>query len=45
MSGSAEVRNNEPSQLTLQVALRDDARFANFYPGVNQQVRDALQGQ
>ncbi|MEC8909157.1 MAG: DnaA regulatory inactivator Hda [Pseudomonadota bacterium] len=45
MSGSAEVRNNEPSQLTLQVALRDDARFANYYPGVNQQVRDALQGQ
>lgn len=45
MRGSADQRQDEPSQLTLQVTLRDDARFANFYRGANEQVSQALQGQ
>jgi len=44
-SGFTAPEPTEPSQLTLQVALRDDARFANFYPGSNAQVVSALQGQ
>lgn len=32
-------------QLTLSVAVRDDARFANFYPGSNEQIVQALQAQ
>lgn len=32
-------------QLTLSVALRDDARFANFYPGHNAEIISALQRQ
>jgi DnaA family protein len=36
---------NTPLQMTLPVSIRDDARFANYYAGPNQQVIDALQGQ
>lgn len=36
---------NTPLQMTLPVSIRDDARFANYYTGPNQQVVDALQGQ
>lgn len=36
---------NTPLQMTLPVSIRDDARFANYYVGPNQQVVDALQGQ
>ncbi len=32
-------------QLTLSVGLRDDARFANFYPGNNEEVIQAIQKQ
>ena len=43
MSGS---RNLQPSaQLTLPVAISDDARFANYFAGPNQQVVEALQAQ
>ena len=30
-------------QLTLSVAIRDDARFANYYAGPNEQIVQALQ--
>jgi len=33
------------AQLTLPVAIRDDARFANYYPQGNESVLQALQGQ
>ncbi|QQD21094.1 DnaA regulatory inactivator Hda [Venatoribacter cucullus] len=32
-------------QLTLSVAIRDDARFANYYAGPNEQIVQALQQQ
>lgn len=32
-------------QLTLSVGIRDDARFANFYPGNNEEVIQAIQKQ
>lgn len=32
-------------QLTLSVAVRDDARFANYYAGPNEQVVQSLQAQ
>lgn len=36
---------NTPRQMTLPVSIRDDARFANYFAGPNQQIVDALQGQ
>jgi len=35
----------EHQQLTLSVAVRDDARFANYYAGPNEQIVQALQQQ
>jgi len=32
-------------QLTLSVAVRDDARFANYYAGPNEQIVQSLQQQ
>lgn len=36
---------NPHPQLTLAVAIRDDANFANYYSGPNQEVVDALKAQ
>ncbi|MDK2776166.1 MAG: DnaA regulatory inactivator Hda [Pseudomonadota bacterium] len=35
----------EHQQLTLSVAVRDDARFANYYAGPNEEIVQALQQQ
>ena len=35
----------EHQQLTLSITVRDDARFANYYAGPNEQVVQALQQQ
>ncbi|MEK9712664.1 MAG: DnaA regulatory inactivator Hda [Thalassolituus sp.] len=35
----------ELTQLTLPMALRDDARFSNYYPGINAQVPQAIKDQ
>lgn len=39
------VTHQPQQQLTLSVAIRDDARFANFYAGPNEQVVYELQKQ
>lgn len=36
---------NDQQQLTLPVTIRDDARFANYFSGANEQVVNALQRQ
>ena len=43
MSGSHDL--NPSAQLTLPVVIRDDARFANYFAGPNQQIVEALQAQ
>jgi DnaA family protein len=37
--------NASQAQLTLSVVVREDARFANFYVGTNDEVVDAIQRQ